>query len=68
MRLTSDRPYRPRLSSEAATEILLDRRSDMYDPMVVDAFIRLQPVLVSQTESGPAHTARSTTRPILPFG
>ena len=51
--LTSDRPYRPRLSSEAATEILLDRRSNMYDPMVVDAFIRLQPVLVSQTENEP---------------
>ena len=43
--LTSDRPYRPRLSSEAATKILLDRRSSMYDPMVVDAFIKLQPVL-----------------------
>ena len=50
--LTSDRPYRPRLSSEAATKILLDRRTAMYDPMVVDAFIRLQPVLVSQTEAG----------------
>jgi putative nucleotidyltransferase with HDIG domain len=54
--LTSDRPYRPRLSSEAATEILLDRRLSMYDPMVVDAFIKLQPVLVSQTESRQADT------------
>ena len=52
--LTSDRPYRPRLSSEAATKILLDRRSSMYDPMVVDAFIKLQPVLVSQTEAAQA--------------
>ena len=49
--LTSDRPYRPRLSFEAATKILLDRRSSMYDPLVVDAFIRLQPVLVSKTEA-----------------
>jgi putative nucleotidyltransferase with HDIG domain len=57
--LTSDRPYRPRLSSEAATKILLDRRSNMYDPMVVDAFIRLQPVLVSQTEDAPPDAARS---------
>jgi len=54
--LTSDRPYRPRLSSKAATKILLERRSSMYDPMVVDAFIRLQPVLVSQTEAGRAET------------
>ena len=49
--LTSDRPYRPRLGFEAATKILLDRRSSMYDPLVVDAFIRLQPVLVSKTEA-----------------
>ena len=49
--LTSDRPYRPRLSFEAATKILLDRRSTMYDPLVVDAFIRLQPIVASKTEA-----------------
>lgn len=48
--LTSDRPYRPRLSREAATKILMDRRSTMYDPLVVDAFIKLQPALASSTE------------------
>jgi putative nucleotidyltransferase with HDIG domain len=36
--LTSDRPYRPRLSAEAAFEILSERRGSMYDPLVVDAF------------------------------
>jgi putative nucleotidyltransferase with HDIG domain len=36
--LTSDRPYRPRLSDEAAFEILKERRGAMYDPLVVDAF------------------------------
>jgi putative nucleotidyltransferase with HDIG domain len=39
--LTSDRPYRRRLSEEAAVAILLERRSRMYDPTVVDAFIRI---------------------------
>lgn len=38
--LTSDRPYRPRLQDEQAIRILMDRRGSMYDPLVVDAFIR----------------------------
>lgn len=37
--LTSDRPYRPRLSAEAAFDILRERRGTMYDPLVVDTFI-----------------------------
>lgn len=36
--LTSDRPYRPRLSTEAAFTILRERRGSMYDPLVVDMF------------------------------
>jgi putative nucleotidyltransferase with HDIG domain len=39
--LTSDRPYRPKLSDEAATSILLQRRGTMYDPLVVDTFVRI---------------------------
>jgi putative nucleotidyltransferase with HDIG domain len=39
--LTSDRPYRKRLTNEAAIQILVDRRGRMYDPAVVDAFIRI---------------------------
>ncbi len=37
--LTSDRPYRPRLSNEEAFTILRQRRGSMYDPLVVDTFI-----------------------------
>ena len=37
--LTSDRPYRPRLSTEEAFDILRQRRGNMYDPLVVDTFI-----------------------------
>ena len=37
--LTSDRPYRARLSKEDAFNILLERSGSMYDPLVVDTFI-----------------------------
>lgn len=37
--LTSDRPYRPALSTEQALEILTQRRGRMYDPLVVDTFV-----------------------------
>jgi putative nucleotidyltransferase with HDIG domain len=37
--LTSDRPYRPRLSNDEAFAILRQRRGSMYDPLVVDTFI-----------------------------
>jgi putative nucleotidyltransferase with HDIG domain len=39
--LTSDRPYRPKLSDDEAVSILLARRGSMYDPLVVDAFLRI---------------------------
>ena len=37
--LTSDRPYRPRLSDADAVDILVQRRGTMYDPLIVDAFL-----------------------------
>jgi putative nucleotidyltransferase with HDIG domain len=43
--LTSDRPYRPRLPHDEATAILLQRRGTMYDPLIVDTFIRVYPSL-----------------------
>jgi len=39
--LTSDRPYRPRLSDEEALRILAQRRGSMYDPLMVDTFMRV---------------------------
>ena len=44
--LTSDRPYRPRLADRDAIRILQSRRGSMYDPLVVDTFVRLHPSLV----------------------
>ena len=37
--LTSDRPYRRRMTEEQALTILRERRGTMYDPAVVDAFM-----------------------------
>jgi diguanylate cyclase (GGDEF)-like protein/putative nucleotidyltransferase with HDIG domain len=39
--LTSDRPYRPRLSDADALRILTERRGSMYDPIIVDVFMRV---------------------------
>lgn len=39
--LTSDRPYRPKLPVSQAIEIVSSRRGTMYDPLIVDAFVRL---------------------------
>ncbi|OFW41552.1 MAG: hypothetical protein A3J29_11265 [Acidobacteria bacterium RIFCSPLOWO2_12_FULL_67_14b] len=36
--LTSDRPYRPKLSTREALQVVIARRGSMYDPIVVDTF------------------------------
>lgn len=43
--LTSDRPYRRALTTEAALDILQERSGSMYDPVVVDRFIEIYPRL-----------------------
>jgi putative nucleotidyltransferase with HDIG domain len=39
--LTSERPYRRELPHDAAAAMIHDRRGTMYDPVIVDAFLRL---------------------------
>ena len=39
--LTSDRPYRPRMSDGDSFAILKERQGRMYDPLVVDTFINV---------------------------
>ncbi len=48
--LTSDRPYRPAMSAEDALDILSQRRGKMYDPLVVDAFVRDHAALCASAE------------------
>jgi putative nucleotidyltransferase with HDIG domain len=53
--LTSDRPYRARMSDEQAFEILRARRGTMYDPHVVDTFMRIQPEIAPKDAGGAPH-------------
>ncbi len=66
--LTSDRPYRPRLSTSDATRILLERRGTMYDPLVVDTFLQVHDQLivdaVAMKPSPDAELITLSTRPI----
>ena len=39
--LTSDRPYRSALSDAEAMKIIVERRGTMYDPQVVDTFLKV---------------------------
>lgn len=59
--LTSDRPYRPALPTREALDILLQRRGKMYDPLVVDTFVREYPALAEGLEaSGVSQPAFAT--------
>ena len=49
--LTSDRPYRPRLSDQDAIAILKERRGSMYDPLIVDTFERVYKDLAPEIRS-----------------
>ncbi len=55
--LTSDRPYRSALTNEQAFEILRGRSGTMYEPRVVDTFIRVHPQIVEAMTAFPAHDA-----------
>jgi len=69
--LTSDRPYRPRMTRQQAEQILLDRRGVMYDPWVVDGFIKILDRLEAMDEADGRHHADdlssrpSASRPAL---
>ena len=58
--LTSDRPYRPRLSDKEALRILAERRGTMYDPLVVDTFNRIHADLVQLVPADPPVTPLQT--------
>ncbi len=60
--LTSDRPYRPALSDDEAVKILLQRRGNMYDPMVVDTFVRIRKELIASFEHTPLPVAKAIAR------
>jgi len=59
--LTSDRPYRPRLSDEDALAILKQRRGTMYDPVIVDTFFKVHSTSPKEPDrKGPASDVLNT--------
>jgi putative nucleotidyltransferase with HDIG domain len=57
--LTSDRPYRPRLSDTEAIAILIQRRGSMYDPLIVDTFIAVHGTLAAEGSDDSARPANA---------
>jgi len=53
--LTSDRPYRRRMTEAAALGILRERSGSMYDPDVVDTFIAVYQSIVVDLPDMPEH-------------
>src|SRR5678809_467859 len=65
--LTSDRPYRPRYSRQHAEQVLRERRGVMYDPWVVDQFLKLLHRLEQLDAAEARHDVGSTPdRPLAP--
>lgn len=65
--LTSDRPYRPRLPDKDALKILQERRGTMYDPLIVDTFIRVHDQLTpTDLYSTSVSPLRAITRSVAP--
>jgi putative nucleotidyltransferase with HDIG domain len=61
--LTSDRPYRSALTDDQAFDVLRARRGTMYEPLVVDTFIRVHGELSEQMSTFQPHDAlRQITR------
>jgi putative nucleotidyltransferase with HDIG domain len=57
--LTSDRPYRPRMTRQQAEQKLRERRATMYDPWIVDQFLKILDKLEAQEASDQRHGSQS---------
>ena len=53
--LTSDRPYRPKMTDADAVAILRERQGGMYDPAVVDTFVRVYQDIELGNADAPEH-------------
>ena len=63
--LTSDRPYRLRMTDAEALAIISERRGRMYDPLVVDTFFRVYPELRSVDVSDTTSTGAPADGPTV---
>lgn len=58
--LTSDRPYRRELSHHDAVAMICERRGTMYDPRMVDAFLRTMRGVIAAPVTGHGAEARTS--------
>jgi putative nucleotidyltransferase with HDIG domain len=67
--LTSDRPYRGRMTEEQALRIIVERRGIQYDPAVVDAFVacyaRIMPPRDAASPPAPAPAPAAVDGPAV---
>lgn len=49
--LRSERPYKPGFTHARARTLVLQQRGRQFDPVVVDAFVRVEPLIESLSES-----------------
>ena len=65
--LTSDRPYRRRLTEADALAILVERRGTMYDPEVVDRFMSLDSsARLMERPEGEVHASARAASSVIP--
>lgn len=57
--LTSDRPYRRRMTDEQALAIIVERRGTMYDPTIVDTFVGAYQRIMPAANSMPHPAAKA---------
>jgi putative nucleotidyltransferase with HDIG domain len=57
--LTSDRPYRPRLDTPTALEMIVARSGTMYDPRVVETFLQMHDLGAGRAATAAAGGAAS---------
>jgi putative nucleotidyltransferase with HDIG domain len=63
--LTSDRPYRPRMTRQQAEQKLRERRATMYDPWIVDQFLKILDKLEAQ-DAADERGGLESVGPVLP--
>ena len=60
--LTSDRPYRPALTDAEAMKIVVERRGKMYDPAVVDTFMKVYREIAAEVVMEPVPHQEALSR------
>jgi diguanylate cyclase (GGDEF)-like protein/putative nucleotidyltransferase with HDIG domain len=60
--LTSERPYHKALSEAEAVALLKDEAGNIFDPRVVDAFVRILPALSPSFNNGEASSTKTASQ------